>query len=158
MSTNHITDTTNIKNATAYVIEHTARLLRFHLNHELKEWGYEITREQWFLMFQLYENEGCSQGELADEILHDHPNITRQLDALEKRGYVERQHDPEDRRRHLIYLTADGRKVMDEMMPKAVETRKQLFAGISQEEVDQLKDILGRIEQNLLQQPWAIDK
>lgn len=151
MSVDHINDTTSIKNATAYVIEHTARLLRFHLNTQLKEWGYDVTREQWFLLFKLYEHDGCAQGDLADAALQDHPNITRQLDALEKRGYVERKDDPEDRRRHLIYLTADGHAFMETVIPKAIETRKRVFAGISQEEIDLLKDILQRIETNLLE-------
>src|SRR5688572_15254749 len=105
MEPNHIYNLSSLDKAVAYKIQRTARLLRLHLIKFLQDAGTDITPEQWFILFRLHENEGQSQGELADKDLQDHPNITRMLDMLEKRQLVIRTADPQDRRKFLIFLT-----------------------------------------------------
>ena len=149
-NSDHIHDLGSLDNATAYVIQRTARLLRFHLIKFFRDKGVDITPEQWFILFRLYEKDGQSQGQLADKDLNDHPNITRLLDALEKRGFVSRTADPQDRRKHLIYLTEHGRDFMEDLFPEVIATRQQIFNGLTQEDIDTLKATLAIIEQNVL--------
>lgn len=150
MPSDHIYDTSTIDRATAYKIHRMARLLRVHLSNILKTRGLEISAEQWYVVFRLYEQPALSQSDLADKELNDHPNITRMIDALEKRNWVIRTPDPQDRRRHLIALTAYGRTEMHAMLPIIIEARRQLFAGIGDEEIAQFSSILERIERNML--------
>ncbi|MEM7131233.1 MAG: MarR family transcriptional regulator [Chloroflexota bacterium] len=146
---NHIQDTSTLDKATAYRIHRTARILRVHLNKTFHKLGLEISMEQWFILFRLYERAGQSQSDLADKDLNDHPNITRMIDALEKRTLVKRDADPEDRRRHLISLTEEGQALMEKMMPVIVEVRQQVFAGISQHDIDVMVATLDKIEANV---------
>lgn len=146
---NHLTDTSSIDQATAYRIVHTGRLLRAHLNHILRRQGLTLTWEQWVLVFRLHERDGRPQSDLADPALQDHPNITRMIDSLVKQGYVRRQRDPDDRRRQLVFLTDNGRALMDRLLPNVVTERQKLFAGISPAEVTLLLDVLRRVEENL---------
>ena len=142
-----ITDVSSIDKAVAYIITSTARHLKLHLQRNLRE--HNIGPEQWFLLFRLYEKDGRSQKELADQNANDYPNITRLIDALSKKGFVERRADPSDRRKQLVFLTDSGRNFMEGLMPWVIDVRKEVFKGISKAELFQLVDTLQKIEENL---------
>ncbi len=151
MTKNHLTDTSSIENAVAYRIHHASRLLRYTLNQFMRSHDMDVSLEQWFILFRLYERPGQAQNELADKDLQDYPNITRLIDGLEKRGLVRREADPNDRRRSLIYLTDDGRQFMTSIFPAVLEERERLFAGISEAEIEMFVEVLDKIEQNIRQ-------
>ncbi|NJK81577.1 MAG: MarR family transcriptional regulator [Chloroflexaceae bacterium] len=147
---NHIHDTTNLDKVVAYVIYRTSRILRFRLVKFFQEQGINISPEQWFILVRLFQQAGQSQGELADRDLNDHPNITRLLDALERAELIERRSDPNDRRRTLVYLSAQGTRMMEQLLPLVFEERKRLFDGFSNTEIATLIQMLNRIEHNAL--------
>ena len=150
MAIDHIHDTSTLDNATAYKITRLARLLRLHLRRYFLERGVDISPEQWPILFRLYERPSQSQSELAAKDLNDHPNITRMVDQLEKRGLVMRETDPEDRRRHLVSLTTEGHAFMAQILPTVAAERQVVFAGITEDEIDELLRIMEKIERNLL--------
>lgn len=59
-------------------------------------------------------SEPIAAGELARRVGLSPAAITTSLDRLEKRGYVERSPDPDDRRKTLLRVT---KKMHDEMHP-----------------------------------------
>src|ERR1700742_599640 len=60
----------------------------------------------------LAKNEGCLQQELGATLMVDPNNCVLLLNELAERGYVERQRDPQDRRRHIVVITAAGQKAL----------------------------------------------
>ncbi|MCL4296470.1 MAG: MarR family transcriptional regulator [Anaerolineae bacterium] len=150
MEPDYIYDISSLDKAIAYKIQRVARLLRLHLVKFLQDAGAETTPEQWFILFRLYEKDGQSQGELADKDLHDHPNVTRMLDALEKRHLVVRRADPQDRRKSLIFLTEAGHKLLAQILPRAIEERKKVLNGLTPQEISLFTDVLKKIETNVL--------
>ncbi len=140
-------DPGKLDDALAYVIHRTARLLRLNLLHFFQKNGYDITPEQWFMLYRLSEQDGRAQHELVDRAIDDRPNITRLLDSLQKRDLIERRPDPEDRRRFLIVLTSKARSFLDEAMPKVIEERDRLFGNISDADKKALKRTLNKVEQ-----------
>lgn len=144
-----LTQLNSLDEATAYVVQRTARLLRFYLVQIFQESDYPLSPEQWFLLFRLYEEDGVPQKQLANKDLSDHPNVTRLLDGLMKFGLIERRRDDEDRRQVLVYLTAVGQQFMTDFLPTVVEERAKLFAGFSGEELDTLTSLLNRLENNV---------
>jgi DNA-binding MarR family transcriptional regulator len=149
MQPDYITDTSTLDHAIAYIIQRTSRLLRFNLAKFFERTGANISPEHWFLLFRLYERPGQAQGELADRELNDHPNITRLLDALERRGLVARTPDPNDRRRSLVALTAAGEQLMHDLLPLVVAERKRIFGSLTPAETQALVAALKKIEHNL---------
>lgn len=145
-----IHDTNTLDKATAYAILRMGRLLRMDLSRTLQHAGVEITPEQWFILFRLYEQDGLAQSELADKLLHDHPNITRLVDALEASALIRRDNDPEDRRRYLIRLADPGRALVEKLFPVVIARRQQLFNGLDEQAIEQLHATLKTIEQNLM--------
>jgi DNA-binding MarR family transcriptional regulator len=87
--------------------------LRNYIDHRAKERG--TTRAQWIVLFRLRQNEGLSQVDLA-EVLELQPiSLVRLLDRLVEHGLLERRHDPKDRRTNRLFLTAKGKKLVDDL-------------------------------------------
>ncbi|MGB7337930.1 MAG: MarR family transcriptional regulator [Phototrophicaceae bacterium] len=143
-------DINSINNATAFIILRTARLLRFHLNKVLEDAELGISAEQWFILFKLWETPDVPQNALADPVLNDEPNITRLLNALEAQGLITRTVDTQDKRRKLISLSSKGHAMMEDFLPEVADIRKQVFTGIADNEIEQLVDMLNRVENNII--------
>jgi MarR family transcriptional regulator, transcriptional regulator for hemolysin len=91
----------------------SSRILRNYIDHRAKERG--TTRAQWVVLFRLRAQEGLSQVDLA-EILELQPiSLVRLLDRLVEQGLLERRHDPKDRRANRLYLTEQGRQLVDDL-------------------------------------------
>ncbi|HEY0236900.1 MAG TPA: MarR family transcriptional regulator [Afipia sp.] len=96
----------------AQLIE-TSRLLRNYVEHRAKSRG--TTRAQWIVLFRLREQEGLSQVDLADVLELQPISLVRLLDRLVDHGLLERRSDPHDRRANQLFLTAAGRRLVDDL-------------------------------------------
>ena len=139
-----------LEDSATYLIYRVGRLSRFQTSQFFKEAGVDISPEQWIMLLRLFEKDGQSQGELADKNFHDYPNITRMVDALEKRMLVKRISDPGDRRKFLIHLTQEGRGLVEKFLPRVVEMKKKNFMGLAKKDRNSLMNLLRKIENNLL--------
>ncbi|MFA5110996.1 MAG: MarR family transcriptional regulator [Desulfobaccales bacterium] len=137
------------KDSLGFIIYRTALALKGALQRFFKENGYEITAEQWAILRHLWEEDGLSQREIAEKAAKDKPNITRMLDALEKKHLIFRQPDPQDRRKYCIYLTREGRQLYERLSPLAQSLRQKVTANLTGPEIDSLKATLHKIYQNL---------
>ncbi|HEY2248916.1 MAG TPA: MarR family transcriptional regulator [Bradyrhizobium sp.] len=91
----------------------SSRLLRNYIDHRAKDRG--TTRAQWIVLFRLRQNEGLSQVDLADVLELQPISLVRLLDRLVEHGLLERRHDPKDRRANRLFLTAKGRRLVDDL-------------------------------------------
>ncbi|MEU4835822.1 MarR family transcriptional regulator [Streptosporangium sp. NPDC023615] len=80
------------------------------------------------------------------EWLDTHPaTLTNRLDRMERAGYVDRAHDPADRRRLLVGLTPAGRAVWQERMDQGDRSERALLAPLGPHERELLDDLLRRL-------------
>ncbi|MBO1511484.1 MarR family winged helix-turn-helix transcriptional regulator [Metabacillus bambusae] len=99
-----------------------------------------------FITLELLYSKGPHPVQKISEILSiPSGSITYVVDKLEKKGLVERQPNPNDRRASNVVLTEEGRTLFDEIFPKHVATISQNLSFISNDEKEQLIDLLKRI-------------
>jgi DNA-binding MarR family transcriptional regulator len=88
---------------------------------------------------------GLSQQELAGT-LQIHPSrLVAILDNLQKRGFVERRANPDDRRLYSLHLTQPGGEVLEKIGSVARKHQDDLLSSISSEERNALATLLLRI-------------
>jgi DNA-binding MarR family transcriptional regulator len=152
MNYNYLTMSANnypIQDSLGFIIYRTALALKAALQRCFKENGYEITAEQWGIIRHLGEEDGLSQREIGEKASKDKPNITRMLDALEKKHLIFRQPDPRDRRKYCIYLTKEGKHLQELLLPVTRDLRERAIQNLPQPEIDLLKVTLNKIYQNI---------
>jgi DNA-binding MarR family transcriptional regulator len=93
----------------------------------------------------LSADDSLSQQELARHMSLDPTLIVALIDDLEERGLCERNRHPDDRRRHVIQLTAKGRKVYREARALAVKVGDEIFGPLDRAERTQLTELLKRV-------------
>jgi len=69
--------------------------------------------------------------------------ITQRLDKLESRGLVRRSRSTEDSRGILVALTADGRHLIDRVLPDHIDNEHRILAGLTPAQRDALARALG---------------
>jgi DNA-binding MarR family transcriptional regulator len=92
----------------------------------------------------LARNEGCLQQELGATLMVDPNNCVLLLNELDDHGYVERQRDPQDRRRHIVVITAAGVKALKKAEAKLEELEDEVLSNLTAAERAQLRDLLVR--------------
>jgi DNA-binding MarR family transcriptional regulator len=95
----------------------------------------------------LVVDEGSSetQGAIADTLGYDRGQLVGLLDELEERGLVERRRDPEDRRRHIVRLTPEGKQTLRKVRALARQIEDDFLAPLSDKERAQLHALLLRL-------------
>jgi len=74
----------------------------------------------------------------------DPNNCVLLLNDLDDRGYVERQRDPKDRRRHIVVITPAGQKALAKAEAKLEALEGEVLVNLEPAEREQLRDLLAR--------------
>jgi DNA-binding MarR family transcriptional regulator len=104
-----------------------------------------VGAQQFIVLKQLQVFGSCSQGELADALGIDYSNLAGVTGQLYERGLIERHRDPADRRRYVVQLTEDGRRLLADA-DNAIEAGEEgMLSSLDEVERDQLWDLLRRM-------------
>jgi DNA-binding MarR family transcriptional regulator len=125
----------------------TSRLLLRLLAVRIAKYG--ITLPQYFLLRQLWEEDGIGLGTVAERIQTTQPATVVIVDALEKRGLIERVRGVDDRRIVRIHLTEQGRQMRATLLEHAYDLAACSFGGMSPADAEHFRGSLRQIRENL---------
>jgi DNA-binding MarR family transcriptional regulator len=132
------------------LVASTTFLLK-RLGYAAKERGMEAYEREgvhpyhYAILLSLEDGGHETQGAIADSLGYDRGQLVGLLDELEERGLIERRRDPNDRRRHLVQMTADGKRKLRQLRALAGGLEDDFLAPLSDEERDQLHGLLFKL-------------
>lgn len=109
-----------------------------------------ISIPEWRVIAWLGELEWITQQDICAHTRMDKVTVSRATIALTDRGYVDRRPNPQDRRSHLIGLSAQGRALYMNIAPKALELESRIFSRFDAEQIDMFVTMLAQIDEAVL--------
>jgi len=111
--------------------------------------GFDLNVLQVVLLKHVHMTEGVNQQTLTDYMFIDKTSMTRHIDALEKKNLVTRVPDKTDRRQKMIFLTKQGKELLEPLVQVALKTQGEATQGIDKQELAMFKAVLQKIRVNL---------
>ena len=108
-----------------------------------KRFGVSIP--EWRVIAVLGRFPGLSAVEVAERTLMDKVAVSRAVTKLIKNGRIDREFDDTDKRRSILNLSEDGKKLHDEIAELALQFERDLLLGFSEEELESLDNIMERL-------------
>ena len=139
------------KNATGtvlYLIEQAIKEYRKLSQKNITKIVKDITIDQCLVLIILNKDEKISQNELANLIFKDNASVTRIIELMVKKDYLNRTIHKEDRRKFNLEITEKGKKTLELINPIAQVNRETALYGLSQEEINLLDTTLNKIIAN----------
>lgn len=133
----------------SFLLDRTARKVKQYAQQQFKQGEFDVTVDQWLVLKNLSEGGPMSQTQLASLMFKDHPTLTRIIDLLCKKGYVERVPHPLDRRSFQLYLTATGSAKVTALRPQILHIRQKAWENLTEDDFEEFKRILNTIYMNL---------
>jgi len=132
------------------MIDYTTRNLRRYAATVFRENELNITMEQWAILNITKDHGGVSHLTLLSKMMaKDAPTLTKMIDLLCKKGYLERQLNQEDRRKWNLVITKDGLAKELEAFILVRTIREKIIDGLSDKEIKSLKNILLKINNTI---------
>jgi DNA-binding MarR family transcriptional regulator len=101
------------------------------------------------ILRQLWPAEGCTQSELADRLCIQPATVTKMLQRMEQTNLIQRRGDPDDQRVSRVYLTDQGRALLQPYEETWAKLEQYLLEGLSLEERVLLRRLLIQLQNNL---------
>ncbi|VVB68273.1 Transcriptional regulator SlyA [uncultured archaeon] len=139
----------SIDQSLGYLVAKTNLLMKSYFSRAIKQKSLDITPEQWAVLYAVVKNPGISQTEIARISMKDKANATHIIDALEKKGYIKRIIDHEDRRVKVITPTSAGEEVLKRLIAIAKTMNAEFMQDLTATERQSLIESLRKISSTL---------
>jgi DNA-binding MarR family transcriptional regulator len=137
----------NIRKTTIFLLIQISRRLHKRAVNDLNALGLYAGQEK-FLQF-LWEQDGLTQSQIAEQVCVEHATVTQVLERLERVGLIQRCRDEKDGRISRVYLTEKGRALAEPVQRLWSEWEAQALVGFTLEEKLLLRRFLLQIQENL---------
>lgn len=137
-----------LKDIIFYNMDKAIKSYRMYAQKKLKENGFKITIDQWLIIKTILENPTITQQEIAKNVFKDNASVTRIIELLVKSEYLERKHNPGDRRKSNLVVTEEGKSIISKVQDLVLENRRNALDTISTEELETMNVVLKKIIQN----------
>ena len=107
--------------------------------------GLDVTPVQFAILNALMDDPGEDQITLSGRVAFDPATFGSVISRLEAKGWVQRQADPMDKRRKLLWTTAEGEKVALQMKRAVGKAQQRIVGPLEVAERAQLNELLSKL-------------
>lgn len=118
-------------------------------NRTLAQYNITGVQEDLLLYIKEREDNNVIQKDICEFFDIKHTTAMYTLRELEKKNYIYRVVNKDNAKLKNIYLTPEGKAVLEQTAKLKGEVGKRLFNGFSQEERDTLKTLLEKLYDNV---------
>src|SRR5436305_5944271 len=130
-----------------FTLGEVQRLVRAYADKQAARYG--ITRAQWAVLAKVERAEGLKQTELAEQMEMQPITLTRLIDKLCDRGWIERRSDDTDRRVNRLYLKEAAQPLLAKLGALKSELTATALQGISPTDAQRLLSQLESVKENV---------
>ena len=120
----------------------------------LLENGIEISGGQGRILFILWKTDHLTISEISEKTSMAKNTVSVVIDGMVKKGIVERNINPENRRQTVVSLTEYAKTLESEYEAVSGQMNVLFYQGFSEKEQKQFEHYLARILDNLLKHPY----
>jgi len=118
---------------------------KIHRYYESKLAPFNITPVQFYVLSALWDKDAMKFKDLARRLDMDGSTLTGILDRMEKRGFIKRKEDPDDRRSILVCLTHKSMEIRPQMIEIAQDLDHEFRNKVPDEEFMTLLKVLDKL-------------
>ncbi|WP_170416531.1 homoprotocatechuate degradation operon regulator HpaR [Ruegeria atlantica] len=108
--------------------------------------GIQLTEQKWRILRVLDELGEVEQSAIANEACLLLPSLTRILRTMEAEGQITRRQDSQDKRRTMVKITDDGRRILADNLATSLAITSNIEAQMGREKLDHLLDLLEELQ------------
>ena len=109
---------------------------------------YQLFSSQWGVLRLLMDRGPHSLVEIANEMYIEKPSVTRLVQKLVDRGYVEKVAG-KDKREKVVQLTILGEETVQEIQMSLKPVLEESLAGVVREDIEIARQVLAKIRMNI---------
>jgi DNA-binding MarR family transcriptional regulator len=104
-----------------------------------------LTIPEWRVIAILGRFPGLSAVEVAERTMLDKVAVSRAVTKLIKNGRLDREFADADRRRSILNLSEEGKRVHDEVAPLAMQFERDLLHGLKDDDIEVFNVVMERL-------------
>jgi len=132
-----------VENYLPALLAQASRLISAEFHAVVQASGFSVT--EWRILATLTGSKGMSIGGLAQVSVSKQPTVTRLLDRMEAKAYVERFAHDTDRRITMVRITPEGQTILADLVRQAKEHELRVLEPFGLKRAENLKTTLRRI-------------
>ncbi len=131
-----------------FTLEKSIKTYRQFAQRQIDKAGIDITIDQWLVLKSIQDWPDISQHQIAENVFKDFASVTRMIELLVKKEYLQREFHKTDRRRFNLIITKKGQAVIQKVIPVITANRKQALKSLTKAEIENNKVFLNQIIEN----------
>ena len=112
-------------------------------HNQIKKVG--VSDTEYLICAFAFGHSNSSQDDIAEALKLDKTTVARALLTLEKKGYIERLPNPENRRKNIIYITELGKESISDVVNVYDTWFNQISKALKPQEWKQFEDYCERL-------------
>ncbi|TDU26906.1 MarR family transcriptional regulator [Panacagrimonas perspica] len=131
------------RTSVGYLVKRAQTAMVNGIEPAFAEHGFNLM--QWIVLIYLRDGIALNAKDICAEFQYNSGALTRVIDQLEERGYIERRRSRNDRRSVELHLTDSGRELVKSLVPVVVDRLNQALSDFTRAEVSELTRLLNKL-------------